>query len=141
MAALQRVRDLVARWRGRGGRGGASGRNGKAGQWLWPWQQRAAAVSALGRERGREQRRGKGSGESEREPGAAWRSVVSSRRGRGSRRWPGKQEVAGRVPAGVGHARSSPSGVSWKETRGERWAGPTVLGHPDGFGECQVSYR
>ena len=29
----------------------------------------------------------------------------------------GKQEVAVRVPAGVGHARSSPSGVSWKKTR------------------------
>ena len=53
VVALQRVRDLVARWKGRGGRGGASGCNGKAGQWLWPWQQRAAAVSALGHKRER----------------------------------------------------------------------------------------
>ena len=58
VAALQRVRDLVARWGGRGGRGGASGRNGKAGQWLWPWQQRAAAVSSARAARERGQRRG-----------------------------------------------------------------------------------
>ena len=51
----------------------------------------------------RETEEGGRSEESEREPGAAWRSVASSRRGRGSRRWPGKQEVAGAASALATH--------------------------------------
>ena len=93
MAALQRVWDLVAWWRGRGGRGGASGRNGMARQWLWSRQQRAAAMSALGRERGRAEKGEEGRKRvRERSEGAAWR--LPKRPGRS-----GKQEVAGAASA------------------------------------------
>ena len=70
----------------------------------------AAHCGALGREVERSQRREEALGEPERVEGVAWLH-------QGGPGQSGKQEVAVRVPAGVGHARSSPSGVSWKKTR------------------------
>lgn len=46
VSGLQRVRGLVAWWRGRGGRGGASGRKYEARQWLWPRRCSSAATDA-----------------------------------------------------------------------------------------------
>ena len=70
----------------------------------------AAHCGALGREVERSQRREEALGEPESVEGVAWLH-------QGGPGQSGKQEVAVRVPAGVGHARSSPSGVSWKKTR------------------------
>ena len=64
VAALQRVRDLVAWWRGRGGRGGSSARVGEARGRLWLRLWRTAATGAFGHEReGASERRGRIGGE------------------------------------------------------------------------------
>ena len=69
VAALQRVRDLVARWRGRGGRGGARRHSEGSRGRRWPRRYGGAAAAALGLEREREQKRGKSSGERGVRPG------------------------------------------------------------------------
>ena len=95
VAALQRVRNLVARWRGRGGRGGARRHSEGSRGRRWPRRYGGAAAAALGLEREREQKRGKSSGESERAVGAAWRRPGRRWGGQGgSRRWPSRVEVA-----------------------------------------------
>ena len=82
------------------------------------------------------QRRGGRSKESEREPGAAWRSVASSRRGRGSRRWPGQRRRPPRTCSSSWQRR--------KMTRGALgWAGQ--MGWPAGLrqvspGKCSVLF-
>ena len=53
VAALQRVRDLVARWGERGGRGGAFERIGEARGWRWPRGSSSVAAAPFGRVRER----------------------------------------------------------------------------------------
>ena len=56
---MQRVRDLVARWRGRGGRGGARRHSEGSRGRRWPRRYGGAAAAALGLERERERKRGR----------------------------------------------------------------------------------
>ena len=73
MAALQRVRGVVACRGGRGRRDGARRHSEGSRGRRWPRRYGGAAAAALGLERERERKRGKSSGESERAVGAAWR--------------------------------------------------------------------
>ena len=75
MAALQRVRGVVACRGGRGRRDGARRHSEGSRGRRWPRCYGGAAAAALGLERERERKRGKSSGESERAVGAAWRRL------------------------------------------------------------------
>ena len=70
MAALQRVRGVVACRGGRGRRDGARRHSEGSRGRRWPRRYGGMAAAALGLERERERKRGKSSGESERAVGA-----------------------------------------------------------------------
>ena len=66
VAALQRVRDLLARWGERGGRGGAFERIGEARGWRWPRGSSSVAAAPFGPgEREGAEERGDAAGEEE----------------------------------------------------------------------------
>ena len=138
MAALQRVRGVVACRGGRGRRDGARKHSEGSRGRRWPRRYGGAAAAALGRVRERKQRRETRERERARgSRGSGWR------RGDDAQRRGGQAMQTSRVVAWRARARAPcPSSAYWREEEGDRggrrrWAGPA--GGAGQLGRLQVS--